>query len=207
MALHKKSESRHSEEKKRYRPIKQILLAAGVNQDYFANFKQRGIDFNMFIEMTAEDLALIGIKTDEEINALLKCTQSLVGLNSNFTDSPTFDLNSSIEDTMLAIQRIHCELINMKRFLFKELDNDLSSQISNPILEPEQAASSVCLNFLNIITEGLSIAEDNYQAVLDALEENKSIKERSRYCLIFGVVSTIFITVTISAFLFKKWLR
>lgn len=89
---HVKSDCRNLEEQKSERAIKQILLAAEVNPDCYANFIRRGIDFQAFIEMTAEDLAVIGITKEAEINAILRCTQVLEGTYSKFMDSPAFDM-------------------------------------------------------------------------------------------------------------------
>uniref|UniRef100_T1HQS4 Uncharacterized protein n=1 Tax=Rhodnius prolixus TaxID=13249 RepID=T1HQS4_RHOPR len=100
---HVKSDCRNLEEQKSERAIKQILLAAEVNPDCYANFIRRGIDFQAFIEMTAEDLAVIGITKEAEINAILRCTQVLEGTYSKFMDSPAFDIYPHTKNSPLRL--------------------------------------------------------------------------------------------------------
>ncbi|KAK9501287.1 hypothetical protein O3M35_012028 [Rhynocoris fuscipes] len=166
-----------------------VLQGIGLEK-HFTHLFRKGINWDSFANLTAEDMHYLDIPDPEEQKALLEILSTMKIPYTEYDETPDLNVPEILEDTVKVIRRLRAGMILAK----KELEdyNTVSTMIDS-----KTQATVPLKQLLKILDEGTDKLEKEIYSSLKTISKVLLLSSlRSRRKVLFSVRKIFFLTYT-----------
>ncbi|XP_014248310.1 uncharacterized protein LOC106665984 [Cimex lectularius] len=163
------------------------LMLAGLKlEKYTQLLNKKAIKFDTFVNMTKEDMAIVGIRSKKDQALLLETLRPLLHLYKDVNELPPIRDDLIIGNEVNQLRNLLGHLIVLRRTLLKQ------NRPKNILIDTTNSAASAIVKLADCALDSVSLIQSDMKQILRNIEGEK---KKSRY-LALATLGTAAIVIT-----------